>query len=78
MCHVHKGGVLSQFLDRDAPVSQYSLFTVNKGDGAAAGSGICVTVIECDITRVIAEGRDTNRTLLFSAFDQGQSVGFAV
>ncbi len=74
----HEGGILRQFLDGNAPISQDALFAVQKGDSACSGAGVDIAVIKRDIAGFRPQFGDINGFFIFAAGDNGKFVFIAV
>lgn len=73
-----EGGVLGDLFDGDAAVAEDAFFAVYEGDGALAGAGVGVAVIEGDETGLGAELGDVEGQLAFGSAEHGELVGLAI
>ena len=73
--HLDEGGAGGEVLDGDPAVSQDAAFTVDEGDGRAAGAGVAVGVVEGDQAGGGTQPRDVHRPLPLGSGDEGQLVG---
>ena len=65
---LEEGGVLGQFVDRVAAVTQDALVTVDVGDGGLARRRVDEADVERDVAGLLHEGRDVVTT---AALDRG-------
>src|SRR5262245_28225070 len=68
--------MLGQLLDRDATVLQDAHFPVKIRNGAGARTGIAVSVVQRDISRLRAQFRDIKGLFILSTDDYGEFVNF--
>ena len=59
--HLGEGGLLRQLLDGIAAVAQDPLLPVDEGDGAPAGAGVLVALVQRDVARRLAQARRCRR-----------------
>ncbi len=74
--HFDKHALCRQLLDGVAPVAEYALVAVKKGDAAGAGGGVLVAKIKGGIAGLLQQFADINRLVILGAAHDGQAVGF--